>query len=246
MSPADPVPVVMSSIFAPLRTEEMTFDTEDQKPKTEMIRYGEGDPFAAYGDAVSSRTGRFLKFSKGDYMAGEGNDLVAVGTKFVANVEELLAGWVRWEDGKAAEQIIGRVADRFRPPLREDLGHTEQSQWDAGSDGKPQDPWTFVNYLPLMDAAGEAYTFTTSSRGGLNAIGTLSRQFGRQRAKQADKLPLIQLAVDVYQHKSYGRIKTPNFPIIGWYPKQLFGVPPGEEGFTLPPAKDELSDDIPF
>jgi hypothetical protein len=230
------------------------FNDDDEKgdqggATAALIRYGEGDPFTEYADAVApAHRGKLFKFSKGSFYAGESNDQVPLGTKFVANIDELLVGWLRWENGRPVEHRMGRVADKWRAPPRSELGHHEQALWDVGADGKPADPWQFVNYLPLMDERGEIFTFTTSSRGGLSAIGTLSGQYGRQRAKHPDEFPVITLGANSYQHqvKSYGRIQYPEFHLIMWWPKSLFGVPPGEEGFTLPPLKDELNDDIPF
>src|SRR5262249_771929 len=141
-------------------------------PGTELAPATNVDPFEAYADAVSPRNivGSLLKFSKGDYLAGEDGVLVPAGTTFTANADELRVGWVRWCDGKPVEHIMQRVADGAVPPKREELGDQDQSTWELDSTGQPRDPWQLTNYLPLMNELGELFTFTTSSRGGLGAI----------------------------------------------------------------------------
>src|SRR5262245_60963553 len=91
------------------------------------------DPFEAYADAVSPRNivGTLLKFSKGDYLVGEEGKLVAPGTTFTANLDELLVGWVKWRDGKPVEHIMQRVADGVPPPKRNELGDQDASTWEV-------------------------------------------------------------------------------------------------------------------
>jgi hypothetical protein len=185
---------------------------------TEMIKYSDaGDPFAAYAAAMGGQQGKLLKFSKGDYTAAEDDEDVPIGTQFVAILEELTIGWIRWENGKPVDPILGRLVDKFMPPNRDELGYTNKAEWDADAKGNPQDPWAFVNYLPLIRIDnGEAYTFTTRSRGGLNAIGKLSGQFARQRRKHHGQMPIVALEVGSYPHDDYGRIKFPVLRIVDW------------------------------
>ena len=50
------------------------------------------------------------------------------------------------------------------------------TKWEIDNTGQPKDCWQFSNYLPLKFADGTLYTFTTSSRGGLGAVGDLVRR----------------------------------------------------------------------
>ena len=45
-----------------------------------------------------------MKFSKGDYLAGEEGKAIETGTTVTANLDELLAGWIKWKEGKPVEQ----------------------------------------------------------------------------------------------------------------------------------------------
>lgn len=183
-----------------------------------------GNPYEAYAAAVNTRTivGKILKFSKGDYTAGQHDEEVATGTRMVADMDELMVGWVKWSGGKPAEHRMGRVADAFQAPTRKDLGDLDKGEWETDDKGEARDPWQFSNYLITMDSSGQLYTLTTSSRGGLNAIGELCKHFGKMMRQKPDEFPVIELGVDSYKHsnKSYGKIYVPMFKIVGWMPKK--------------------------
>jgi len=224
---------------------------------TAVAVIGEDDPFTAYANAMAPRNiiGTLLRFSKGDYLAGEEAAPVPTGTVMTANVGELLVGYVLWADNKPAEQIMFRVADGKAVPKRSDLGNTDQDQWEVDSRGERRDPWQFTNYLPLLAESGELFTFTTSSRGGIGAIGELCRRYSQHRKHHPDVLPMIALNVDSYPHKikEYGRIKFPLFTPAGWAPKATFDSALTAAGFTVAedaPAEtdnsDEMSDAVPF
>lgn len=189
-----------------------------------------GNFFQDYGDQVSQKSivGKLLKFSKGDYLVGENNDEVEEGTEYVANMDELMVGWIKWADSKPEEQIMGRVSEGYQPPKRSALGDDDKSRWEVDEQGRERDPWQFSNYL-ILKTPGEndednLFTFTTSSRGGLNAIGELCKTYGKAMRQRPDEFPIISLKVGSYQHsnKAYGRIKFPIFEVVGWTPKAEF------------------------
>jgi hypothetical protein len=236
-----------------------TLITTTKNENAPLALVGSDDAFEAYANAVAPRNiiGTLLKFSKGDYLAGEEGAPVPTGTIVTANVAELLAGWVRWADNKPIEHIMVRVADGKAVPKRADLGYLDKSAWELDNYGEPRDPLQFTNYLPLMSESGELFTFAISSRGGINAIGELCRRYSQHRKRHPDVLPMIALNVDSYQHKvkEYGRIKYPKFAPMGWQPKATFDAALAAAGFSvaedapaepLPTAADELCDDIPF
>jgi len=218
------------------------------------------DPFEAYANAVAPRTiiGTLLRFSKGDYLAGEEGKEIPNGSTFTANLDELLAGWIKWSGGRPIEHMMVRVAEGRTLPKREVLGDSDASHWEADSAGVPRDPWQFTNYLPLLDEQGGIFTFATSSRGGLTAIGDLARLYARhRRAGHRDVHPMIALDVGSYLHpnREYGRIKYPLFTRMGWVSKTAFNEALAAAGFTPgaePPALQEeaqaeqMNDEIPF
>jgi hypothetical protein len=58
-------------------------------------------------------------------------------------------------------------------------------------------------------------------------------------------LPKLRLGVSSYKHKTYGRIETPDFTVIGWtgWPAGTVAPPPGEDSEA---QATELDDEIPF
>jgi len=185
------------------------------------------NPFTAYGEQASQKSivGSLLKFSKGDFLAGQEEEEVPVGTTFIANMDELLAGWIRWESNRPTDQIMGKVSDGYQAPRRSELGDRDDTDWEVDNNGKPRDPWQFSNYLLLKgDGDGELYTFTTSSKGGLNALGDLCKAYGKAMAQRPNEYPVIAVGVDSYDHpnRSFGRIKVPTFKITGWVSKAVF------------------------
>jgi hypothetical protein len=236
-------------------------ETQMSKANTELATVIDIDPLVAYADAISPRhiVGKLLRFSKGDFFAGEESEPIPSGTKLTVAADELLAGWIKWADGKPTEPNMVRVADGKPPLKRSDLGDRDRSTWEADDHGKSRDPWQFTNYLPMMDEDGELYTFATSSAGGLTGVSDLVRRYGQYRRRHPDVYPIVMLGVDSYQlqKKEYGRIKYPKFIPAGYEPKAkflaaleaagMFVAALSDEGSaSLSPQPDELTDEVPF
>jgi hypothetical protein len=228
-----------------------------KREPTAVASYRERDPFEVYADSIRPGyiLGKLLKFSKGDYLLGEGAEPVDQGSVVVAAIDQLLIGWTRWENGKPVEHRMVLVASGQTPLRREDLGYLDQSKWETDNDGKPRDPWQYTAYLLLLSVTGDLLTFSTSSQGGHGAISKLSRAYAHHRRKAPDELPRISLKSDSYMHqdRSLGRIKTPLFELVGWEAKDRVvaalaatGLTPNEQP---PPALDrpsDMDDDISF
>jgi hypothetical protein len=194
----------------------------------------------------TSELGRLLKFAKGTYSIGD--DAVPVGTEMIAHVNQLAHGWVKFEDGKVTDQQIGKPAEGFRMPLREELDDQDEASWERDAAGRPRDPWAQQYYLPMEAVeTGDVAVFVTGSHGGRGALGKVINRFARN-AKNG--LPIIKLAVASYKHRTYGRIETPDFPIVGWTESAVAPlVPASPNGPTLEPvgaSNADLNDEIPF
>ena len=190
---------------------------------------GAADYFSQYGEQAAMRTivGKLLKFSKGDYMAGENNEDIAEGTELAANMDSLAVGWIKWQDNKPAEQMMGLVCEGYQPPKRKDLDDNDETTWELDENNQPRDPWQFTNQIVLKepgDPEGQLYTFSTSSRGGINAMGELCKTFGKHSRQAPDDMPVVALSVGSYMHsnKAYGKIKFPILPVKGWVSKYEF------------------------
>lgn len=190
--------------------------------------------FERYGDAAS-RQGNFLRFSKGDYVAGIEQEVIPIGTVMLCNMAGLATGWVYWEDGQPIKREMGLLADGYEPPPRTELGDNDKALWAQDDDGKPRDPWQHNTELPMVerDNPDAAYMFVTGSKGGEGAVGELCKAYGRRIRTNPDDLPLIRLDVGSYQHskREFGRIKFPVFEIVGW-------IANDEQEASLPTAAD--------
>ena len=189
--------------------------TEVAETKTQVPAI-QGDPYAAYGRAVGNDT-LFLKFVKGQFKHGVDDEVLPLGTRLVPHMAELKAGFIKWNDGAPEDEAMVRIADGKPIPQREDLGDDDRNAWETDPNGTPQDPWQVCNTLPMKEPeTGQEFIFTTGSRGGVGAIGKLATKYGRQRHKQGDKLPVIEINSDSYRHKTYGDVSYPTFKIVGW------------------------------
>ncbi|MET0365636.1 MAG: hypothetical protein ABW169_13385 [Sphingobium sp.] len=197
------------------------------------------DPYAAYGQEAASGSGDFLKFSKGEWLKGQNDDEVELGARLAANMGELSIGWIRWEDGKPAERRMGLLSMGHKPEARNELGYSDQSQWEDDENGKPKDPWNFTNELPLANPeTGEQMTFSASSKGGIGAIGNLCKAYGREYRQREGLIPIVELGRDSYKHKVYGKTYVPVISIADWVENgSVPDAPKGDDAET--PAADE-------
>jgi hypothetical protein len=197
---------------------------------TEIASRDEFNPYLDFG-REASRTrivGKILKFNKrGDWTYGENATEMPDGTRLIAHMGELLEGWIKWEDHKPTEQIMSYVRDRGTPrykvPTRSELGDTEREDWPVDNNGIKRDPWQFCNYLIMMDQDGNLYTFTPSSKGGKQALATLSMAFGHHMRVNPNEYPVVTLGGDQYPHpnKQFGMIDFPIFSIVSWCDKAV-------------------------
>jgi hypothetical protein len=176
------------------------------------------DPYAEYADEVSTRPfpGDLLRFTKhGEYKAGQDQYNVPEGTKLIVHMPSMKRGWVKWEDGMPVAHLMGLVSEGFRPPPREQLGDLDEDEWSTLND-RPIDPWQKTNHLVMCDGEGSIYTFVTSSKGGLSAIGVISEAYSTRRRMKPDEIPVIELQSRSYNHKDFGETFAPVLKIIGW------------------------------
>lgn len=230
---------------------------------TNEITKTEPNYYEKYGDAANSRSiiGKLLKFTKfGEYCAGIENELIPIGTMMVAYMPALAVGYVRWENNSPAQAEMGYVGDGFVPPKRNDLGWNDAKEWDTDDKGTPRDPWQFTNSLILIDIdQALLYTFNTSSKGGIGAVASLSKIYGRHTRASPRELPTVKLGVDSYRHsnKAYGEIRIPVLSVVPERWISIDDLPPLEGLAGLPSLtetkyvektlKEELAgDEIPF
>jgi hypothetical protein len=203
------------------------------------------NPFEAFGDAATRSTHPLLKFSKGDYVFGQNAEMMPIGTEVVASMDGFMTGMIRWSNGTPNERLMGTVASGYVPPRRADLGDTDKSLWDTDERGDPKDPWQLANELPMVmrTDTGKVFTFTTSSRGGLGALGELCKVYGRHMRANPNEYPIVRLDVGSYMHpnKAFGRIKYPKFEVIGWAPKEPYEAAANGDASSGAPSGRSIS-----
>lgn len=221
------------------RSDEGDDGEDDNLPATtpggtrSLADPSERNAFEAYGDQVSTKmlVGTLLKFNKGDWIKGDDED-IEPGTRFVANMDQLMVGWIKWVDNRPDQQIMGAVVDRFQPPRRGTLGDTDEDQWETDNDGKPRDPWQYSNYIVFKPVGRKAkedelLTFATSSKGGIGAIGELCKSYGKEMRTHPEQYPIVEIGVNKYKHSNpeWGWIKVPTLKLVGWEKASLFARP---------------------
>jgi len=186
------------------------------------------DALERYGRSAGSLYGELLKFSgkTGAWASGAQGLEVPIGTQLVAIVPQMLAGFVRWQDGELVEQVMQPITETYDPKqLRSSLGDTDRTRWPTGDDGQPEDPWREGALLPLKNLkTGAEYTYSTSSVGGTRAVKHLVTTYAWQlRAAPettAGHLPIVELGVRSYKHpdRKRGTIYNPVLAGIDWVP----------------------------
>lgn len=203
--------------------------SQDNKPESKTVDIPRDLDFVSDFGRSQSQTstivGDLLKFRKGDWSAGTGLDQkkVLLGTTLIANGDLMQVGWVRWEDERPVDQVMGKVTERFQPPRREELSDPpgpngqKNPNWPLDDEGNLADPWAYTTQLVLKDTAdGALYTFTAASKGGRNAIGLLAKAWVQHLKEGFNDYPIVSLGADTYRHKRYGLIDIPLLEVVGW------------------------------
>lgn len=182
------------------------------------------NPYESYGSTSRARRliGTPMKFNKGEYLTGPKDDqrIVPLGTKLVAIPQSFGCCWQRFVGAKPAFGPGGLISEGFVLPPRHTLGDLEEALWAPDEiTGEPRDPWCATHFACLAPSSlTPVYTFISSSYGGIEALKDLSAGYGK-RLKLGGGYPLIELAVDAYNHKNprFGRIRKPRFlPVVEW------------------------------
>jgi hypothetical protein len=186
--------------------------------------------FEKYGRAATTHSiiGRLLRFNKfGEYKAGQEQEEIECGTRMAAYMSSLCVGFQKWEDNRPVDQVMGPIGEGFVPPKREQLDDNDKSRWDTFDDGRPKDPWQFTNTIVLVELeTSNLFTFSTASRGGLDAIGQLSLKYGERLRQHPNEMPVVELDRSKYQHpdRKVGEVRIPILRIVDWTP--LKDLPP--------------------
>ena len=193
--------------------------------KLSAVQGNGGGPIQAYlNEHAGGTTGILFKFAKdGKFRKTSDDEEVPEGKEFVAIYDQIQVGWIKFNGrGNPPDRRMGALFDGFAPPLREELGDTDEALWERNLSGQPDDPWKSQILLPLQSVETlELYIFGTTSLTGRKAVGNLINHCTRMSRQQPDDYPIVRLATGGFQHRDerVGWVKTPAFPIIGKSPK---------------------------
>jgi hypothetical protein len=211
----------------------------------ELATTNSGDD--GWGDAAAESAeriikGTLLKFADWTWSKGKEGTKVEDGATLVAL--DSAAGWVKWADGKPAEYRMRQPGRRL--PDREELGDTNEDDWEAGPDGRPKDPWQNTRFVYLVDpTSAEAFTFSTSSWGGRGAVADLADQIQRVRYSRPGAVPVVELHAAPMLTK-FGKKSKPFFKVIDWRGGNGGSAPPQIENKGGSNAERVFDDAIPY
>jgi hypothetical protein len=184
---------------------------------TELTTYTADDGWDEAAAETSGRAiqGTLLKFNDWKWTPGKEALPLPEGTRLVA--VKTAAAFVRWEDKRPVEYIW---REKGKPlPDREALSMwDDRSEWEIGLSGDKEDPWRDTRYVYLIDPTTmTAYTFSTHSTGGRNAVRDLGDNIARVRKMRNNPnlVPLVELSAEVMPTK-FGKKSKPLFRIVEW------------------------------
>jgi len=191
--------------------------------------------------APSGVVGRLIKFSKeGKFTFDDTGETVSEGEDFICLCDETLVSRVRFNDGEPPTRIGGLLYGGFILPPREEFGEFDEAKWPIGLNGKPEDPWKHEQLLVLRRPATlELATFSTMSKTGRRAVGTLLKHYDRLQPSNPGAYPVVRLKPGSYQDSRYGKVPVPNFVVVGMAAGLSAEVPDTS-------LKNQVNDQIPF
>jgi hypothetical protein len=159
-----------------------------------------------------------LRFAKGDFIGADKNT-VPLGTKYLAIVLEARRGIVRWGTNGITDSHVGLIREHYLTPHRESLGDEDETKWSLGPGGVPRDPWQQFFSVPMVELTPphSELMWTGSSWGAKECLQDLIKAYLSARHLHVDgSHPVIELASFNKPTKSFGNVKQPRFPIVGW------------------------------
>ena len=186
--------------------------------------------------------GRLVKFDKtGKFITSDDGQEINEAAEFVALCDQTVIGWQKFNGpGEPPDKVMGMLYGGFVMPPLDSLPDRDESTWEDGLDGKPQDPWQHTMLLVLQDTrTSEMHTFSTASRTGRRAVGALLKHFDRMQKINSTELPVVRLRTGGFQHRDerIGFVNVPTFLVVGRAPRDSVTTPDTSVGGLI---DDEL------
>jgi hypothetical protein len=129
-----------------------------------------------------------------------------------------MAGWQKVQKGQAPTYILGRIADGYQVPPREECGDNDPSYWPDPN----KDVWQEVAFLPCwQQVTREVILLSGASEGTRNAIGNFLEAFAEgveahPEDANTNKVPVVELTVESYESKHGKTIYNPVLELVDW------------------------------
>jgi len=149
-----------------------------------------------------------IKMDKtGAWVLGAEQTEIEADSLWAVNPFSFMHGYIAWGDG----EVLGEVMASVSQPLPE---------VEAAPEGAKKG-WEAQRGMLMKCMGGEhrglEARYTVTSVGGRRAIQMLASDIAEQVEKDYSKpVPVVKLGRTRYQHKSYGRIYTPEFALEKW------------------------------
>ena len=149
-----------------------------------------------------------IKMDKtGAWVLGAEQTEIEPDSLWAVNPFSFMHGYIAWGDG----EVLGEVMASVSQPLPE---------VDAAPEGAKKG-WEAQRGMLMKCMGGEHQgleaRYTVTSVGGRRAIQMLASDIAEQVEKDySNPVPVVKLGRTRYQHKSYGRIYTPEFALEKW------------------------------
>ena len=171
-----------------------------------------------------------LKMDKtGHWVFGADATEVEPGTRWAVNPFSFIHGFIAWGQG----EVLGEAMAPLTEPLPE-VGTAPS----GAARGWEQQIGFSLKCVSGEDEGKEA-RFTTTSVGGKRAVQTLGLAVAAQVEKDpSTPVPVVELAKDHYQHKSYGKVFTPVFDVKEWISMDGTAPEQPQEELALPASEE--------
>lgn len=159
-------------------------------------------------ETVAPIQSAILKMDKtGHWVFGADQTEAEDDARWAVNPFSFVHGFIAWGDGEVLSEKMA--------PVTQPLPELDTPPPNA------KKGWESQVGMALKCISGEdeglECRYTTTSVGGKRAVQTLAVAIATQVEKDPTKpVPIVKLAKDHYQHKSYGRIFTPVFEVVEW------------------------------
>jgi hypothetical protein len=159
-------------------------------------------------ETVAPSVQAILKMDKtGHWVFGADQTEVDDDSRWAVNPFSFVHGFIAWGKGEA----LGEVMAPLTQPLPE-VGPAPD-----GAERGWEMQFGFSLKCISGEDAGLEVRYSTTSVGGKRAVQQLGLAIAEQvTANPSLPVPIITLAKDHYQHKSYGRVYTPVFEVADW------------------------------